>query len=111
MTFGHVDAVIGGAQPDLLRDVLEKLRASEEGLQRSQTLVRMTGRLSRMGAWSVELAARHGDLFGRGERYPRQGAGPRSHCRRGHFRCQDGGYAHVVNRVTSSAMLRVRPSA
>jgi len=57
MTFGHVDAVMGGAQPDLLRDLREKLRASEEGLQRSQTLARMTGRLSRMGAWSVELPA------------------------------------------------------
>jgi PAS domain S-box-containing protein len=43
--------------PDLLQEAQEKLRASEEDLQRSQMVARMTGRLSRMGAWSVEVPA------------------------------------------------------
>ena len=35
--------------------VITERRQTEESLQRSQTLLRMAGRLSRMGAWSVEL--------------------------------------------------------
>ena len=54
MTRRPLDAVAGG-DTDVLRDVREQLRASEEALQRHQMLLRLAGRLSRIGAWSVEL--------------------------------------------------------